>query len=373
MNVKHRRLLDNLMIHSAQTLDITPTQYESAIEKYGAVGRWLGDPGSPLDRFEPLIFAQGSMALGTATKPVGRDEFDLDLVCQLQVVNGTHPWELKHAIGARLRNHETYKSMLVEKNRCWRLVYAGEFHMDILPATPDTYFPNSTALLVPDKELQSWKETDPKGYSTWFKERASISAVALETQVLAKVEPPPPEPVGSDKLPLQIAVQLLKRHRDLMFSGDNDAPISIIITTLAARAYDGTQSVFDCLSGLLQRMPLFIETTVRGEPLIANPVNRHENFADKWAGSPRKQHFFNQWILQAREDLRQVEKARLADMAAPLGSWVDKLTASQALRDYAESIQRQRSTGLKVLSGTGAIASPSVVANTSPKHTFYGR
>lgn len=38
---------------------------------------------------------------------------------------------------------------------------------------------------------------------------------------------------------LQRIVQILKRHRDIMFNGDEDKPISIIITTLASRAYRG--------------------------------------------------------------------------------------------------------------------------------------
>lgn len=41
----------------------------------------------------------------------------------------------------------------------------------------------------------------------------------------------------SNKTPLQRAVQILKRHRDIMFAGDEDKPVSIIITTLAAKAY----------------------------------------------------------------------------------------------------------------------------------------
>ena len=49
----------------------------------------------------------------------------------------------------------------------------------------------------------------------------------------------------SNKTPLQRAVQILKRHRDIMFAGDEDKPVSIIITTLAAKAYQGDVSDFD--------------------------------------------------------------------------------------------------------------------------------
>jgi hypothetical protein len=46
------------------------------------------------------------------------------------------------------------------------------------------------------------------------------------------------------KTPLQRAVQLLKRHRDVYFAGDyENRPISIIITTLAAHAYKNQENV----------------------------------------------------------------------------------------------------------------------------------
>src|SRR6185503_2735935 len=41
---------------------------------------------------------------------------------------------------------------------------------------------------------------------------------------------------------LQMAVQILKRHRDVTFEGRDDGPISIINTTLAGHAY----SAFTC-------------------------------------------------------------------------------------------------------------------------------
>ena len=77
-----------------------------------------------------------------------------------------------------------------------------------------------------------------------------------------------------DKAPLQIAVQVLKRHRDIYFDGSDDAPISIIITTLAARAYQGQDSIYATLSHLLERMPNFIEYDANGLAYIRNPMNR---------------------------------------------------------------------------------------------------
>ena len=73
---------------------------------------------------------------------------------------------------------------------------------------------------------------------------------------MASVEPLPIDGKKS-KLPLQRAVQLLKRHRDVTYANSTKeekaaAPISIIITTLAAHAYQGEG---DVLSTTERRAP----------------------------------------------------------------------------------------------------------------------
>jgi len=372
MDSTRHDLLDRLLIAGAKELDITPTQHARAVGHYQAVGKYLAEPESALARYSPVVFSQGSMAIGTATKPVGKDEFDLDLTSQLFISDKANPADVKRIIGERLKNHDTYKKILREKNRCWRLVYAGEFHMDIIPGIPDPRVRTATALLVPDKELRCWKETDPKGYAEWFLDRAA--AMGTEKGVIrADVEPAPPAPNDRHKFPLQVLVQLLKRHRDLMFGDDEDAPISIIITTLAAGAYDGTPSVVVALSNVLQRMPLLIKQTDDGDLIVENPVNPMENFADKWAKYPRRAQCFFEWIAQARQDLERLEGTLLANMQNPLSDWVGQRIATRAIKDYGQSIQRQRNTGLAVSAATGTLASSSARAIPSPTHTFFGR
>ena len=61
------------------------------------------------------------------------------------------------------------------------------------------------------------------------------------------------------KTPLQQAIQILKRHRDIMFEKDaEDRPISIIITTLAAHAYNNETNLLDALRNIVAHMTQFI-------------------------------------------------------------------------------------------------------------------
>lgn len=371
MDSAQRAQLDELLTYGASALDLTLTQYKDAVQKYQAIGDWLSAPGSLLATAQPVIFPQGSMAIGTATKPVGRDEFDLDMVCELHIGSAMDPGTVKRTLGQRLRENETYRQRLKEKNRCWRVEYAGDFHLDILPARPDGTIASETALVVPDRQLASWKETDPKGYAAWFAGRSHV--LAKRASINAEVEPAPAPQTAATKTPLQLAIQILKRHRDVQFGGDEDAPISIIITTLAGLAYEGQASVHDALWGILGRMPQCIDKDQYGNDVVRNPVNRFENFAEKWQTHPRRRRCFFDWLEAARSDLRTLETATLPNAVAALTPILGERIANTAVKEYGSQMQAHRASGLRASVATGLLGSACASARPVPAQTFFGR
>ena len=115
----------------------------------------------------------------------------------------------------------------------------------------------------------------------------------------------------------------MKRHRDSKFNnGNNDyAPISIIITTLAAQLYQGEPDIYSALTGIISRLHAYaglaeggpadwaripsdlITRTSDGKWYISNPVNPEENFADRWHedNHARARAFFS-WVEALKED-----------------------------------------------------------------------
>src|SRR5690625_6811261 len=75
-------------------------------------------------------------------------------------------------------------------------------------------------------------------------------------------------------------------------------PISIIITTLAARAYRGEANLIDAVRAVPLRMMREINST---EPRVPNPVNPEEDFADKWKSEPELETHFYQWLVQVQD------------------------------------------------------------------------
>ncbi|TAM48265.1 MAG: nucleotidyltransferase [Gammaproteobacteria bacterium] len=319
-NIERMTLLQ-LMGHE---LDLTETQRETAQSRYEAVGNWIADEDAP-ELESAVISPQGSIALGTATKPIGANEFDVDLISHLsRVTPSTPPWAVKRLVGERLRQNARYAEVLEEKQRCWRLNYAGEFHLDITPSIPNPECSNGGEL-VPDKKLREWKPTNPKGYRARFEQYASIEprfeVQFAEARKRASVEPLPP--VGG-KNALRLIVQICKRHRDIYFLTRNRdlAPVSIILTTLAAWSYarcaraNVYPSELALLIDVAKTMPLFIqrqEHDGRIYYLIPNETTSGENFADKWNTDDRLAGAFFEWHSALLKTLADVQELRGID------------------------------------------------------------
>ena len=231
-------LLDAMCSH----LEPTRTQLDRARSAYEAIAAWIAGSTDPL-LASTLVYLHGSGGAGTTIRPIGRREFDIDLICLLLgVPRGTDPAAVKAALGRRLREHATYASMLQEKKRCWRLDYAGEFHLDVSPTIANILCPNGGEL-IPDKSLTAWHPTNPRGLRELFRRRADLQPTIIgrlgKTNQRADVEPFPASLTLGRVL--HRIVQLLKRHRDQHFlgRGADIAPISVIITALAMRCCRG--------------------------------------------------------------------------------------------------------------------------------------
>jgi hypothetical protein len=267
--------VDELLEQIAEALQLTPTQYGSAAEKYGAVGRWLGAPESQLYSLQPVIYPQGSKALQTTVKPLRRMEYDLDLVCEVRP-SGHSAMQLFDLVYTRLHENGTYRPILEKKKRCVRLNYAGNFHLDIIPARPDASRP-SPSVLIPDRKLEAWTRSNPKGYAAWFHTRGGH----IE-KLRAAVEPLPNQTPPDLKTPLSVAVQIIKRRRDVMFGDSDLAPRSVVLTTLAAKHYTGEQHVAAVVAEVLAGIDAEIRAAAPQRICVPNPTNPDERFCDSF-------------------------------------------------------------------------------------------
>lgn len=341
LTLEQKKKFNAILEELGSNLDISQTEFDAAVQSYQAVGKHLSDANSSLLPYEPEILPQGSFLLGTTIKPIHRtDDLDIDLVVQLR--GKPLDWTqhtLKQKVGNQLKNHKTYNELLVSPDgtRCWTLKYRenadfGRYHMDILPSIVDSGYRiilekafsdaelsalDNLAIRITDKhrldysserDHRNWLKSNPFGYAKWFFNQATIAATTKAFSLREAIQPVPK--FQKEKLPLQRVVQILKRHRDMMYStraDKDDKPISIIITTLAGQAYKGETDIIEALQNVVQTMHEYIGEyhPISGKKMkwIANPVNEAENFADKWILYPKRQSNFYEWLELVKKDI----------------------------------------------------------------------
>ncbi len=335
----NRKRLNQILRDLADELDVPPSKYREATKHHEAVGVWLGADDSELARYQPSISPQGSFALGTAVKPLGDEEYDVDTVCLLQLTpDKVTQKQVKDLVGNRLKHPQSrYKDMIEPRDggrRCWTIRYAdaSKFHLDVLPAIPDDHswlvafgVPKEwaeTAIRLTDRKTWSdpyseWPRSNPKGYIAWFKDCMRVSLKKAKQLHAMEIRAEVEEIEDFDvRTPLQRLIQILKRHRDVRFNDDEDKPISIIITTLAAQAYNNEDDLAEAVLDVIPRMRNYIEKR-NGAWWVPNPVNPKENFADKWTEKTRKAKLFFEWIAvlerEYKELLTDQEFAKIGD------------------------------------------------------------
>jgi hypothetical protein len=106
-----------------QYLAAQPNSILLAESHYHSICDWLGHEESELYQFAPDLYPQGSVALGTTVKPQTGDEYDVDLVCELNVDYRSVPKPvlLLDVIEKRMRQNERYRDRLERKKRCLRV------------------------------------------------------------------------------------------------------------------------------------------------------------------------------------------------------------------------------------------------------------
>ncbi len=358
----HATHLSFLLDGICRAIQLTATQQEDAKRKYEAVSKWLADPHSALQRFNPQVFPQGSVAIGTTTKPVGREDHDVDSVALLH--GSFDAMELYELVHDRLREHADYRRILEPKKRCLRLNYAGDIHLDVLPAQPRRWI-TETGLLVPDRELQDWSPSDPKGFIAWF---GHISRRPYR-EIRLGVEPLP-EPEDADaKSPLQRAVQLLKRRRDVFFNGNQDAARSIVLTTLAARSHGGERTEIEALTAALDSMASEISASP-GILVVLNPTLPDENFGDGWDANSYAQ--FERFVRSFRDEVSKLQRLSGPDLTAELSRMFGERPATRAAEQWGEHLRRQREAKRLHVSSIGLVTAAGRGTQPVPPHNFYG-
>lgn len=373
-------------------------------QSYNSTGKFLSE--CPEFRGDLIqIHAQGSRQLGTIVRPRdgSREGFDIDLIARLaSSARSKYEGEqgpsllldrLHRALG---RYADAHGLKLRRWERCATLEYAGGMCADIAPVidTPLMAAPfGDTHGLIPDRALRLFDSTNPRGYAKHFDLAAAISpiftareALTMKSETRADVAPLPDAQEVFDRLLCRL-VQLLKLHRNIAFGvaqdGQDLAPSSVFLTTLAATAYaveapQPHDSPLELMLDIVERMPLHFQRIPRADSfeewILPNPSAPRDNLASSM-NTPDRQEAFFAWHQRLVGDLRRIlhtiENHEGMDVLLKALEGAFGPRAAQAIQQsLAQERSDDRAAGRVTLLSSAAMLPVSIPAR---HHTYFGR
>ncbi|MGQ3015002.1 MAG: hypothetical protein ACT6QS_14930, partial [Flavobacteriales bacterium] len=171
---------------------------------------------------------------------------------------------------------------------------------------------------------------------------------------------PLPEELYS-KTPLQRAVQLLKRYRDIFFQNKDYKVSSIVLTTLSAQFYDGENSIFGAIDGIVSRIKTdYTEAVDKGFRFkVLNPVNPEEDFTDSWTNN-HYQSFYNfiTDFYKKWQNLKNSFETSKEDYIELFGEGIYKKSLNEQFKAFSKS------TNNTLIKSSGLIVSGNAYTNT---------
>ena len=322
-----------VLMNIVQKISLTPAQYDLITDRYSNLQAILNVAEDAILK-DAHIFVQGSIGLKTTIKPAPEAEGDManvdaDAIVLLPNAQNVDSKEVLDALTRRFEEGTRTSTPIKPLRRGIRIVYADEnpgFHIDVTPARNARGNGQSAGygnLEVPDRET-GWKCSTPRDYSLWLENLAKLEIQIIRKmagdKVLMESATQDPLPLYEDYAennPLRATIKLLKRHRDqwaLNSESPEYRPISAVITTLAAKAYEKVYKEsqaqalrpIEAIIKIIAYMPQFITQVDEGFAVL-NPKDSGENFAEKWnrpngEGESYREAFFA-WHSQALESV----------------------------------------------------------------------
>lgn len=363
---------DIILYRICEKLQLTPTLYEQAKERYETIASIL-QKDAAFANIDLNIYPHGSFRLKTTVKPLNAQEYDLDFVAELPQDATMSANELYTHIVRVLRHDGIHNNMVEPKNRCVRLNYANDFHMDIMPGK--LINASTHEIIVPDRELKDWyHHSNPIGFAEWFENQARTQII-YEMSSLRKiqcgVETVTEQEITAQLEPLRRAVQLVKRYRDVYCDKTGKEPVrSIVICTLMGQITSFTGDTLQIINTFCSYVNDLIAKNA-GHPFdVKNPVV-DEILTEKWKEGSNYRDFVDM-MKALTNDIRMLQSYSInVNINDLVKKMFGETIAKAAIEDYASQISAARAAGNLSVTKTGTLQTE-LSGVPVKKNTFYG-
>lgn len=375
-----------LLTDVAQHIQLSATDYGLAQERYRAISEYLCADESPVAKYKPIIYPQGSFRIqSTISSSDAEDRFDIDLMLELNIDPKLSPDRVIGMVanaldrGAGSRYHKKVEA----RRRCVTVQY-DRMHLDVTPAVlVDPSQPRTCQIFDTHPNRPDHVLANPEGFSLWFDEQILPQQLLLERAAEArKAAKPVPDQAPLAEKPLRLlALQLLKRWRDRRADVHKQQKVpSVLLAKLIAMAKLPTEQ--DLVS-VLDGSTLFLRKYMQNQLHETNPRCALDILTDRWPGAggagklPACQlQFLDDLELLLRKLAFLREEQDLSTVKQALGEMFGERTSSSAFARLSEAMGAASPKGqLGVTKGTGAVlmnATGSAAAQPVQKHSFFG-
>jgi Second Messenger Oligonucleotide or Dinucleotide Synthetase domain len=167
------KLLRHFRAFLEDTVNINATRLGTLSERVSSITNYLEIGPTIGDMFQDVT-PQGSMAHRTIIKPQAGKEFDADVLLQLDEQPSWVPKDYIEQTYACFRASNSYRDRVSRKNRCVRVQYAGDLHVDVVPCV--TLGDNLYITSRNEGQDGIFERTNPVGYSEWLDDKNRIAS-----------------------------------------------------------------------------------------------------------------------------------------------------------------------------------------------------
>jgi hypothetical protein len=387
---------DGLLMDVARRIQLTKTKHENAVRNFKALCEWVGREGSPLHGKVIECYPSGSFATGTAiASRIKSDQHDVDVVIELGVPNGTSPETILQTLFFAVNGEPgtRYFGKVQLNSRCVTVTYDDGSTVDLMPVAP---FANAPAragnLFHHQRETgQNYhKPVNPWGFADHFNRSVEFDAafsdlfkgrrLLVEGEaglVTADTQPLPDHEPLEEKSPRVVALQLIKRARDVAFrvSGRKNMrkPPAVVLAAIALKAGPVHSSLTDEVISVANaiRKRLLDKNGERGAVTVCNPIYYADVFTDRWPENGAAQDVYDGDLRRLVVDLNRLKNDNLSlgerkELLQRLfgetaANYAINSSLDAALREVEANRQQVGPTG-KMISG---LAAPAIVTGAS--------
>lgn len=368
---------DALLMDVARRIQLSPTKHDEAEQHYQALCAHVDRPYSPLHGKVIACYPGGSFATGTAiASRVSKDQHDVDVVIELDISPFSEPSGVLATLFVAINGEEgsRYHGRVTLNSRCVTVTYEDGTRVDLMPIARLDHTPLKAGHLFHWRQETAetyHKPVNPWGFADYFNREVAFDPVfatmfdarrQISDGVVAKAEtdPLPGRVPLSEKSSRVVALQLLKRNRDVRYrSRDGRKPPSVVLAAMAldigpaqSGLVDEVVNIASHISGQLQDHVRRFDTLV-----VRNPSFPEDIFTDRWPRDVSAQNVYMRDLDHLQRQLGRLrsDNANLTEMRTILDDLFGETAAGFAVERFLDASRREAERGAMRFGTTGRI------------------